>query len=212
MLDSHLRDKVQPVFDRAAAAVAQLHIQPNTITLGAFVLGVLAGIAAGMGHMLPAAVLLWFSGLLDVLDGSVARMTGRATQAGAYMDLVLDRMVEAAVILGFACLLPEHMFAYLLFFAAVLFNFTTFVVAGALFQNSGDKGMHYDPGLAERTETFIVFTLMMLVPRHVFLILMLFNGIVFLTGILRFVKVIRFSKAAEGSIAEDKDLQEGGRL
>ena len=160
--------------------------------------------------MLPAAILLWLSGLLDVLDGSVARMTGSVTQAGAYMDLILDRMVEAAVILGFAWFMPENMFAYLLFFVAVLFNFTTFVVAGALFQNTGGKGMHYDPGLAERTETFIVFTLMMLFPRHVFMVLTLFNGLIFTTGILRFVKVVRFSRASEDLRPEDKDLRRGG--
>jgi len=43
-----------------------------------------------------------------------------------------DRMVEASVILGFAISHPQHMFAYLLFFVAVLLHFSTFVAAGIM--------------------------------------------------------------------------------
>lgn len=70
--------------------------------------------------------------MLDVLDGTVARLTGCSTKIGAYVDLIFDRMVEASVIMGFYFLLPQYALAYLLFFVSVLFNFTTFIVAGTI--------------------------------------------------------------------------------
>lgn len=53
--------------------------------------------------------------------------------------------------------------------------------------------MHYDVGIAERTETFIVFTLMMIFSKYSFYILMVFNIIIFITGLLCFIKVLRYN-------------------
>lgn len=194
MIDTKLRKSVQPIFDTLAKGFVKLKITPNTITGLAFVIGTCSAIFIGLNFMMPALICLWLSGLFDVLDGTVARINGQSTPVGAYMDLILDRMVEAAVILGFYHAFPEYTLMYLLFFIAVLFNFTTFIVAGAIFKNDGKKSMYYDVGIAERTETFIVFSLMMLLTSYIYWILLVFNAIVFLTGIIRFYKVIKYTK------------------
>lgn len=191
MIDTKLRGIVQPSFNYLAKGLIKLKLKPDTITSLAFVIGISASVSIGFANSWLAITLLWLSGLLDVLDGSVARLTNTSSKVGAYMDLIFDRMVEASVILGFYALMPEYSLAYLLFFVAVLFNFTTFIVAGALFNNEGSKSMHYDVGIAERTETFIVFTLMIIFTQYVFIILMIFNIIVFLTGLIRFYRIIK---------------------
>jgi len=194
MIDTRLRKKVQYLFDIPARQLVKLKVLPNTITVAAFIVGISSGVLIAVGRPRIAVAFLWLSGFLDVLDGSVARLSDTQTNLGAYLDLVLDRMVEAAVILGCAILLPQHYWAYLLFFVSVLFNFSTVIVAGALFKNTGNKSMHYDVGIAERTETFIVFTLMIIFNQYVYQILMIFNVIIFITGIIRFIKVIRLEK------------------
>lgn len=195
MIDSKLRKNVQPAFDAIAGLFIKLKITPNQITVGAFLIGLLSALMIGLKLPLLAITFLWFSGLLDVLDGTVARITKNSSKSGAYMDLTLDRMVEASIILALFHAFPQHVWMYLLFFVAVLFNFTTFIVAGALFENESKKGMHYDVGIAERTETFIAFTLLILLPKFIFGILLIFNGIVFLTGVIRFYKVLKFTKS-----------------
>lgn len=190
MIDTKLRGMVQPSFNYIAKGMIKLKLKPDTITGLAFVIGISASIGIGVGFTWLPIILLWLSGLLDVLDGTVARLTNKSSKVGAYMDLIFDRMVEASIILGFYALMPEHSLAYLLFFVAVLFNFTTFIVAGALFNNEGAKSMHYDVGIAERTETFIVFTLMIIFAQQLFIILMIFNVIVFMTGLIRFTRII----------------------
>jgi archaetidylinositol phosphate synthase len=197
MIDSRWRGVAQPLFNKLAKGFIYLKIKPNTITLIAAFVGLISGFCFAFGYLLAGVILLWTSGLLDSLDGTVARLTKGTTKTGAYLDLVLDRMVEAAVILGFAWLLPEHYFAYILFLVAVIFNFTTFIVAGALFENNGYKGMHYDVGIAERTETFLTFTLMAIFSQHLFFILMFFNGLVFITGANRFYKVMKYAEEVE---------------
>lgn len=194
MIDTKLRYKFQSVFDKIAKIFIYFKIKPNTITLFAFLIGIASGLFIAFNMLYIAILLLWISGILDVLDGSVARLTKNTSKIGAYMDLIFDRMVEAAIILGFAYLIPSNYFVYLIFFVAVIFNFTTFIVAGSIFQNTGNKSMHYDVGIAERTETFIVFTLMMLFSTYTFYILMAFNIIIFITGIIRFIKVIKYNK------------------
>lgn len=194
-----MRDFFQPAFNTLSGPLVKAGISANTLTGLAFTSGLCAGGLIAIGQVPAGASVLWFSGLLDVLDGSVARLSGKSSKAGAYMDLILDRMVEAAIILGFAWWFPEPVFAYLLFFSAVIFNFSTFIVAGALFANTGKKSMHYDVGLAERTETFLVFTAMAVWPQEIHAILMVFNLVIFYTGIQRFVKVIRFLNAEQAS-------------
>jgi archaetidylinositol phosphate synthase len=191
MIDSKWGKKSNPILTGIAKVFIFLHIKPNTITILALIVGLLAGACIATERPILAIIFLWLSGLLDVVDGSVARLTGNSSRVGAYLDLISDRMVEAGVILGFAWVYPEYYFVYLLFFVAVLFNFSTFLAAGALYKNTGVKSMHYDVGIAERTETFIIFTLMLVVTQYIFQILMVFNLIIFLTGILRTIKVIK---------------------
>jgi len=194
MIDSRVREKVQFLFDIPAKLFVLLKISPNTITAFSFLIGILSGVFIALSYPWIAVLLLWLSGFLYVVDGSVARLTKMSSNLGAYLDLVLDRMVEAAVIIGFAFLSPAHYMAYLLFFVSVIFNFSTVIVAGALFKNSGSKSMHYESGIAERTETFIVFTLMILFSDYLYWILMIFTIIIFITGIMRFFKVIKYEK------------------
>ena len=197
MIDTKCRSFFQPLFHLLARPLVKLHVKPDTLTWAAFTLGLTAGLCLAIVYPVIALILLWLSGLLDVLDGTVARLTGNTSNKGAYLDLILDRMVESAIILGFVWARPALAFAGLLFFTAVIFNFTTFMVAGALFSNQGNKSMHYDFGLAERTETFLVFSLMVLIPAASLPILLIFNGIIFLTGIMRFVRIIRHQRESQ---------------
>lgn len=194
MLDSRCRRTIQPLFDGLGRGMIFLGFKANTITCLAFFVGLVSAVCVGLNQPLWALLLLWTSGLFDVLDGTVARLTSTSSLRGAYMDLIFDRLVEAAMIVGFLYVKPIYYVAYLFFLIAVIFNFTTFIVAGSLFKNTGLKSMHYDVGLAERTETFIVFSAMILFQDDIGLILTLFNVIIFITGTLRFYKVLKYSE------------------
>ncbi len=198
MIDTHGRKTIQPVFDRMSKYLARYKVSPNIITAAALVIGIISAVFLAKGFMIAALVCLWLSGILDVLDGSLARYTKQASPFGAYMDLVFDRVVEGVIVLGFYLAMPDLVLPAFGFYIAAMFNFTTFMLAGTLFVNTGLKSIHYDVGIAERTETFIVYSLMMLIPSFSGVILWLFNGIMLLTGILRFHRIYRYLKERQG--------------
>jgi phosphatidylglycerophosphate synthase/putative flippase GtrA len=75
---------------------------PNTITSVSLTLALGAGLAAAAGRFALGGWLFIVAGVLDFLDGRVARSTGRSTPGGAVLDSVLDRYVESALIAGLA--------------------------------------------------------------------------------------------------------------
>ncbi len=191
MLDSNARKHVQKGFDLVARKSFLVKLHPNAVTVLAFMVGLASAGFVVAGNFVIALALLWLSGLLDVLDGTVARLTGKTSNIGAYLDLVFDRMVEGAIVFAFFFAAEQFAISYFLFFIGAMFNFSTFMLAGTLFKNEGKKSMHYDVGIVERTESFIVFSLMMIFPDYIFVTLNIFNFLMFLTGIIRITKIIR---------------------
>lgn len=95
--------------DAALTPVARLMpgVHPDVITAAAAVTGCLAGAAyaaAGSGSWLYLAGggLVVLSGLLDGLDGVLARLGGRSSRWGDFLDHFLDRVVEIAILAGLA--------------------------------------------------------------------------------------------------------------
>jgi len=82
-------------------------VSPNYITLISVALCAATGIAIAAGH-LPRAVWLYvFAGIFDVLDGRIARKTGKLSATGALFDSVSDRWGEWFVFTGYAWLLHD---------------------------------------------------------------------------------------------------------
>lgn len=200
MIEKHLRSFLQTYFDALGRKLAYLSVTPNQVTLSAFIFGIASALFLSLNYTFAALSFLWLSGLCDVLDGTLARLTNKAHPFGAYTDLISDRMVESALILGFALQYPQHYLAYILFLIVLLFHFSTFVVASSVFQNCGPKSIHYDRSIVERAEAFIVFSAMLLFPRAISLILTPFNVIIFLSACARFLRV---KKACQKSINKE---------
>jgi len=82
-------------------------VSPNVITAVSLAMCCASGLAAGLGH-LPGTVWLYaFAGILDVLDGRLARLGGTQSAAGALFDSVSDRWGEIFVFTGYAWFLHD---------------------------------------------------------------------------------------------------------
>lgn len=75
-------------------------ISPNAITTVGTLCSMAAGVIYATGHIMIAGWVLGLTALFDVLDGTVARRTGRATVFGAFYDSTLDRVADGAVLGG----------------------------------------------------------------------------------------------------------------
>ncbi len=77
-----------------------LKLTPNVVTLLGLVSTAGAAYLAGVGSLLLAGLALAAASVLDMLDGALARLTGRASRFGAALDSVADRLSEAVLLLG----------------------------------------------------------------------------------------------------------------
>ena len=196
MLDSSARSFVQPVIEKVARLLHLRGISPNAVTGAAFATGLLAAAAYAADFSRSALALLWLSGFLDVTDGTVARFSGRVSPLGTLFDLVGDRVVEAAFIVATAALFPESRFACVLLLASVVFSFSVFLIVGMLSEKKEktEKSFYYQAGLAERTETFIVFSLVILWPEYAAPLFYLFTAMIVFTGCQRFREACGYLK------------------
>lgn len=80
--------------------LVQFGITPNSITIVGFFLNVLTAVVIGTGRLSTGGALLLFSAAFDMLDGAMARVTDQQSRFGAFLDSVLDRYSESAILLG----------------------------------------------------------------------------------------------------------------
>ena len=91
-----------------ATGLATTGISPTSLTIIGFFLnlGVAAVLATGMLQV--GGILLLLAGAFDTLDGALARVTGRSTKFGAFLDSTLDRYSEAALFFGLSFAANRH--------------------------------------------------------------------------------------------------------
>ena len=90
-------------------------VRPNLITTVGTLLVVGSAVAFGLGWVRLGGLLYLVSGVVDTLDGAVARANGQVTKFGAFFDSTLDRLGDGATFMGIAVyylLVPPESVAY----------------------------------------------------------------------------------------------------
>ena len=102
----HLRQALHHRFERALAPLAallhRLGASADQISVTGFVLNVAAAALVVTGDLVAAGALYLFAGMLDLLDGVLARTGGKPTRFGAFLDSTLDRASEGVVFAAIA--------------------------------------------------------------------------------------------------------------
>lgn len=88
------------IINAMVRGLARRSINPNLLTVIGVSINVLCGIMFGLGHFFWAGIILIVANVFDMLDGSVARLTGRVTRFGAFLDSSLDRLSDMAAFVG----------------------------------------------------------------------------------------------------------------
>jgi CDP-diacylglycerol---glycerol-3-phosphate 3-phosphatidyltransferase len=90
----------QRIIDAMVRWLAHGHINPNFLTLIGVAINVGCGLLFGLGHFFWAGIILIVANLFDMLDGQVARLSGRVTSFGGFLDSSLDRLSDMVVFIG----------------------------------------------------------------------------------------------------------------
>lgn len=152
------RGKFQGLSIKIGIGFSKLRLTPNMWTGISLIPVMIAVYYLLYQNFLAAAILFIISSFLDMVDGSVARVTGKVSKLGAYLDTVVDRYVEGIIIFGllFAGLpgfyLPASAWIFLFFFGGLM---TTYVKAAAK-EKDLTGGRELKGGLLERAERLII--------------------------------------------------------
>ena len=170
MFDRHLIPLIRRPLAALATPLCRAGVSANQISLTGFAIGMLALPLLAFGLYQLALVAILLNRLLDGLDGAVARQTA-ITDCGGFLDITLDFIFYAAVVLGFALSAPANALpaATLLFaFMGTGSSFLAFaIMAGKRGIESPvyrHKSLYYLGGLTEGSETIALFVLMCLWP------------------------------------------------
>src|SRR5271154_2874311 len=88
------------LLDKIVGVIAATGINPNVLTFLGLLVNFAAAASFAVGRFFTGALIIFFAGFLDMLDGQVARRQKRVTAFGAFYDSTLDRYADMALYMG----------------------------------------------------------------------------------------------------------------
>lgn len=196
MFDEWLRG----VKDRAFAGLAARlgGVSPDAVTLLAFLAGA-AAVAAILAGWRGAALALWLlNRTLDGLDGTLARVQGRSSDFGAYLDILLDFVIYAAVPIALVLAAPspgDATLAALVLMGGCYVNAASWMYLAAILerrgQHTGATRVVMPAGLVAGTETIVFYSAAILLPERIGLIFWVMAGLVLVGVVQRMLWALR---------------------
>lgn len=200
MLDTYGRKHIIKYINQMAYFLHNKNITANTVTYLALVIGLASGIALYFDEILFSLFLLWTSGLLDVIDGQLARLSETNSQQGMLLDIFFDRIVESGILITIALMHIDLRLNIIFLFFSILMSMTIFLISGSIIKNETNKSFYYQPGLMERTEGFIMLSLMIVLQNAI--TINVFTLLVLMTVIQRFSETTKYLNAQKNSNKE----------
>ena len=158
MLGSRIRPAAAKVFEPIARGLLAIGLTPDLVTIIGTTLVVTAALVTyPQGWLLPGTLIIAVFAFADSLDGTMARLSGRTSLWGAFLDSTLDRIADAAIFAGLALWFArqDDLLGLSLTLAALVLGQ---VVSYARARAEG-LGAQAAVGIAERTERLVVVLL-----------------------------------------------------
>ena len=192
MLDRFALRLLTPVLSPVARQLVRRGVSADQVTLTGFAIGLLGAALIAQRAYLAGLALLLLSRLCDGLDGAVARQT-RCTDRGGFLDITLDFIFYAAIVLAFAVAEPSAnalpAAVLLAGFMGTGSSFLAFAVIAAKRHMASTiyqaKSFYFLGGLTEGTETLLFLTAMCLWPAQFALLAWVFAGLCAVTTATR---------------------------
>jgi archaetidylinositol phosphate synthase len=153
---NNLRDTLKPALEKMGRGFASTGLSPNFWTAVGLGFAILSAIVYGMGvefGLIIGGILLLVSGFFDMVDGQVARVTGKTSKKGSYMDSMFDKIAEVAIFFGI--LVGGYAEPYLVFLAITLSLLVSYARAKSDIINVKLQGI----GIGERAERLLAIAI-----------------------------------------------------
>jgi phosphatidylglycerophosphate synthase len=153
----NMRERFSKMSVKVGIVFSRLRLSPNQWTILTLVPTFVALYFLINQSFLFAALFFLVAAFFDIIDGSVARVTGKVTKLGAYLDTIVDRYVEGIIIIGLLFIalptffVPAYIWLFIYFFGAMM---TTYAKAAAKEKELVEKELR--GGVLERAERMIL--------------------------------------------------------
>ena len=150
---NNLRESLRPALEKVGKGFAATGLSPNFWTVVGLVIALSSAVVYGMGMefgLIIGGILLLVSGFFDMVDGQVARVTGKTSKKGEYLDSMFDKISEVAIFLGI--LVGGYAEPYLVLLAITLSLLVSYARAKSDLINIKLQGI----GIGERAERLLV--------------------------------------------------------
>ncbi len=192
MLDKWTAPLIQPPLSKAASWLKHYGIKPDQVTITGFLIGMMAIPLLAFEHYSLALAAILANRIMDGLDGALARLS-TPSDAGGFLDITLDFIFYSGIVMGFALASPENnaVAACILIFSfmGTGASFLAYAIMAEKHKLSDPhfkhKSLYYLGGLAEGTETILLFILFCLLPDQFAQLALVFATICILTAALR---------------------------
>jgi CDP-diacylglycerol--glycerol-3-phosphate 3-phosphatidyltransferase len=148
------RNLSRHVTEPAGQALARAGVTANGLTLLGLAGSLAAGVLIASGHPRTGGAVSLLSGLPDMLDGAVAKASGRVGRRGAFLDSVADRVSDAAVLTGIVWLAVGYDQLRLAVLASMVLSLS--LIISYVKARAESLGFDCNVGIAERPERVIV--------------------------------------------------------
>jgi archaetidylinositol phosphate synthase len=153
---NNLRDTLKPTLEKLGKGFAATGLSPNFWTVVGLIVALSSAVVYGMGiefGLIIGGILLLVSGFFDMVDGQVARVTGKTSKKGEYLDSMFDKISEVAIFLGI--LVGGYAEPYLVLLAITLSLLVSYARAKSDIINVKLQGI----GIGERAERLLVIAI-----------------------------------------------------
>jgi phosphatidylglycerophosphate synthase len=155
-----IRRVFRPLVLKIAGLFARVGFTPNQVTILAISFSLFAFIAIYLDLPVLYGVLVFVSGLLDGVDGALAKITDSASLKGGFLDSVTDRYSDFIIILGFLFWEGSSNFYFLFPFNLwVIISIIGFIMVSYTRSRGESHGLDLDRGIAGRSERLFIISL-----------------------------------------------------
>ena len=153
MFDGNLREQVDRGVQPVGAALVNMGITADVMTLVGISMSAVAAVVIGSGHLGWGLVLMICTGLPDLLDGAIAKAAGTSSTRGAYFDSVSDRLADIMLFSGVAWFLSVNVEGQIHMLPVAVMGLAIMIS----YQRAKAESLGFDAkgGLMERAERFI---------------------------------------------------------
>ena len=205
MFDGRWRSAVDRNTRPLGVGLRRVGVTADVLTAAGLGLACATAVAVGSGHLHLAIILLALTGFADLLDGPVAKASGRASVRGAFFDSVMDRVSDAVVMGGVAWYLTAHHKGQLALLPLAILASTSLISYERA--KAEALGIQAKGGLMERAERMILLGVGFLAPWLLVPVLWVMLGLTTATAAGRFVRVWRVAEGPPPVAAHRADAR-----